>query len=335
MNVDKKTAISIIAAIVQAAQAAQATGKSPLKKVLLFGSTVRGVREADLDLILEVDPETFEKYHGFCTVVLDGVRPLSDDPLEHFYGHSWDYFSPKIARSKAALEAIGVSVDRLNLGELEEYMDIICLPEGWDDKTTAVHKTLKMSIADSRDPKFLENAAASKEQFFPEDATATVAPKPADVSKQIFVAARHGDYDHDENLSEGGRQQMQRLATAVREVVSGSDLKISLLCSTAPRAEQGGKILIEALGIPEDRTVFHECFWVDSGHAGNMETARQLIETTLSDDTVVVLLAHLDVVPYVAKFVSGKLGAKGQIYDTSYGQGFMVTEGGISLFPSA
>lgn len=328
---NKNVAMKIVTAI---AQAAQAVKGSPLKKILLFGSTVRGVPEADLDLILEVDLETFEEYSGFCVAVLDGIRPFSDDPLVRFYGHSWDYFSPKEARSKAALNAIGVSVEHLNLDELEEYLDVICLPEGWDDKTSAVYANLKPFVADSRDPDFLEKAAASKMQLFPQvqaSAEEVEVKKPA--SNQIFIAARHGSYDHSENLSEGGKKQMQRLAEAVKEVINGSDLKVSLLCSTAPRAEQGGKILIEALGIPEDRAAFHRCLWDDSEHPGDYQRARQLVEESLQDDTLVLLLSHLDMVPDVVRFVRDKLGTKGDIGSVYYGEGLMVTAEGVSAFP--
>lgn len=328
---DRNTAMRVASTI---AQAAQLVPSFSLKKIWLYGSVARDGWGNDLDLIFEVDSDTFGQYVGQCVAVLDGIRPFSDDLLSGFYGAYWDYFSPKVGRSGAAAETIGVDIGLLGLGISEEEFDIICLPVGWDDKTTVVYKNLKQNLTGSRDPDFLEKAAASKMQLFPQvqaSAEEVEVKKPA--SNQIFIAARHSSYDHSENLSEGGKKQMQRLAEAVKEVINGSDLKVSLLCSTAPRAEQGGKILIEALGIPEDRAAFHRCLWDDSEHPGDYQRARQLVEESLQDDTLVLLLSHLDMVPDVVRFVRDKLGTKGDIGSVYYGEGLMVTAEGVSAFP--
>lgn len=325
---NRNIAMRVASAIVQAAQAVEG---SVLKKIWLYGSVARGGSGNDLDLIFEVDHETFGKYAAYCTVVLDGVRPISDDPVFGFYSLRWEYFSPKADRSKAAGSAIGIDIDQLDLRVTENELDIICLPEGWDDKTTEVYKNLKQDLANSRDPNFIDNAAASKMQLFPQVQAPAEEKKP--VSNQIFIAARHGDYDDDLNLSEHGKGQMQRLASAVKEIINGSDLKISFLCSTAPRAEQGGRILIEALGIPEDRFAFHECLWDDSGHRGDYQKANQLVDEVLQDDTLVLLLSHLDMVPDVVLFVREKFGVRGGISEVQYGKGLMVTAEGISAFP--
>ncbi|MFZ3044244.1 MAG: hypothetical protein WA058_04040 [Minisyncoccia bacterium] len=151
--------------------------------------------------------------------------------------------------------------------------------------------------------------------------------------KQIFIAARHGSYDDDHNLDSYGKKQMELLAEAVKEAVNGHDLQISLLCSTAPRAEQGGRILVEALGIPENRAVFHECFWDDSYHPGNSQVARALVEEHLQDGTLVLALSHLDMAPGLAMFVRTKFGRKDRIDDIGYGQALMVTPEGVSILP--
>lgn len=327
---DRNTATKIAAAIVQAAQT---VANSSLKKIWLYGSVASCGSGNDLDLILEVDHAAFSEYAGQCTVVLDGVRPVSDDLLFGFYGAYWEYHSPKAERSMVAISTVGIAVEQLNLRISEEILDIICLPEGWDDKTTTVYGELQQALARSRDPNFLRHAAASKKQLFPVVSTEEVEMK-EDVARQIFIAARHGSYDDETlNLDDFGKKQMELLAAAVQEAINGSDLKISLLCSTAPRAEQGGKILIEILGIPQDRAIFHECFWDDSYHRGNAKVAQVFIEEHLQDGTLVLALSHLDMVPQIAYFVRKKFGTKGNIDEVQYGQALMVTPEGVSIIP--
>lgn len=129
---------------------------------------------------------------------------------------------------------------------------------------------------------------------------------------------------------------MGQLAEAVHNVINGSDLKIYLLCSTAARAEQGGKILVDALEIPEDRAVFHECLYVDNGHRGDWDVTVSLVERFLQDNALVILLSHVDVVPAIARFAARKIGVQGDsVRDSGYGQGWMVTAEGVSGFPRA
>ena len=150
--------------------------------------------------------------------------------------------------------------------------------------------------------------------------------------KRAFIAARHGRYDGSFNLNDSGKKQMLQLATAVREVVNGYDLKISLLCSTAPRAEQGGRILIEELH-PEGDVIFAECLWDDSAHPADYTVAQQLVEPLLQDGTLVLVLSHLDLVPHIAGFAAGKLGVSARLSETSYGEGWLVTPEGAFIFP--
>jgi phosphohistidine phosphatase SixA len=153
------------------------------------------------------------------------------------------------------------------------------------------------------------------------------------ILKKVLIAVRHGSYDDNLNLSEHGKKQMENLAVAVKDAINGHNLKISLLCSTAPRALQGGEILVEMLGIPQDCTVFHECLWDDSHHPGDSRAACALVEEYLQDGTLVLVLSHLDMVPNIARFTRDSLGAKGNIVGVDYAQGMMVTQEGVSIFP--
>ncbi|MFZ2167246.1 MAG: hypothetical protein WAV50_00040 [Minisyncoccia bacterium] len=148
----------------------------------------------------------------------------------------------------------------------------------------------------------------------------------------IFIAARHGEYDRTFNLNDKGKKQMKDLAAAVKEVVNGHDMKISLLCSTAPRAEQGGRILIEELN-PQGEVIFAECLWADKRHPADYEKAKQFVEPLLQDGMLVLVLSHFDLVPHLASFAAVKLGVSAKLSETSYGEGWLVTPEDAFLFP--
>jgi broad specificity phosphatase PhoE len=65
--------------------------------------------------------------------------------------------------------------------------------------------------------------------------------------KHLFVA-RHGDYDGDYRISNYGRQQMETLGKAIKQVLNGSSAY--LVSSTAPRALDSSEILAVELGLP-------------------------------------------------------------------------------------
>ncbi|MFA6503296.1 MAG: hypothetical protein WCT45_03530 [Candidatus Paceibacterota bacterium] len=152
---------------------------------------------------------------------------------------------------------------------------------------------------------------------------------------RAFIAARHGDYDRQRNLSEAGREQMARLAAAVKEVVSGSSVPITLLCSAAPRAKQSGQILMDALNIHKDRAAFHDCLWVDRDHAGDWDVTKQLIGASLDDGALVLVVSHVDTIPSITRFVHTLFGIEGCVHETGYGRGFIVTPENMSIFPPA
>ena len=148
-------------------EAALKVPNSPLKKVLLYGSIINAGMGRDIDIVLEVELKTFQEYTGLCMVVLDGVHPFSEDLLESRHSAAFDYFSPKGPRSKAALKTIGLAIEKLHFGVLESSLDIVCLPEGWDDVKSQVHCDLKVALRSSRDPQYLERVLYSKLQVFP------------------------------------------------------------------------------------------------------------------------------------------------------------------------
>lgn len=146
----------------------------------------------------------------------------------------------------------------------------------------------------------------------------------------IGIFVRHGGYDKDGNLNENGKASMEKIALRVKEV-NTNDLPILLLCSTAPRAEQGGKIIMRMLEIPEDQAIFHRCFWNDNKNPGDFAIAKEMVNLSvmqaLKEEMVLLSISHLDMVTSLAEFVHKKLGGDGRnIYDLGYGSGWMIDQ---------
>lgn len=151
--------------------------------------------------------------------------------------------------------------------------------------------------------------------------------------RTVFVAVRHGNYDGNQNLSSAGARQMMAIAGKVQSI-NRDYLPISLLCSTAPRAEQGGKIIGRILRIPPERMVFDQSLWEDNTHFGNRSRVWELIDAHLWEDGILLGLSHLDMVPRMAYYVAKKLGHDPMGFGNSgYGCGWLVNEHGFFKFP--
>lgn len=152
------------------ARVAQTTRNCSLERLFLYGSTVNNGSGHDIDLILEVSLDKFKDYAGYCGVVLNGIRPFSDDLLDQNYpfpGPEWEYFSPKEPRSKSALATICVDIRTLKIEVPREALDVVCLPKGWDDEKSSIFHDLGLLLRNSKDPHFLFNAKRSSRQIFP------------------------------------------------------------------------------------------------------------------------------------------------------------------------
>jgi len=146
----------------------------------------------------------------------------------------------------------------------------------------------------------------------------------------IFVAVRHGSYTG-ENLNEAGATQMRKVAEQIRKIKNGG--RIVLLCSTAPRAKQGGEILIEELGLQEENVIFNECLWDDNRHWADVGKVTELVDANLSGNVVLVTISHLDLIPRMACYVAGKHGHEKSFGESSYGQGWIINSQQCATFP--
>jgi len=152
-------------------------------------------------------------------------------------------------------------------------------------------------------------------------------------NRTTFIVCRHGSYDGNANLSPNGIKQMKYLVEKVKEINSAG-LPVALLCSTAPRAEQGGEILIKALDIPAERTIFDESLWEDNGHCGDGKRVRQLIDEHIGGGAILLSLSHLDMVPSMAYHVAQKFGHTNRFSDSDYGCGWLINSAGCAAFPN-
>jgi len=150
--------------------------------------------------------------------------------------------------------------------------------------------------------------------------------------KTVFIAVRHGSYDDDNNLSQRGKEQMMRVAQQVKEI-NVDDLPVVIICSTAPRAEQGGQIIAKELNVPGERTFFNECLWYDNHHYVDRREVKKLVDDNLREDAILLWISHLDLVPVIASHAAEVFGYDKRFDDSSYGSGWFITSEGIRSFP--
>lgn len=142
--------------------------RSPLQRIWLYGSLTLHSPGADIDLVLEVDEATFRAYARHCAVELDGVNPMTNRLLMgDLSGPARDSFSPKEARCKAAITAIGLDPETLILPVGLETLDLICLPETWDNRRGSLYRSLSAHAALSHDPDFLDYVIDRRELVYP------------------------------------------------------------------------------------------------------------------------------------------------------------------------
>ena len=130
--------------------------------IYAFGSCTRGGGANDVDLLLEVDCDTFDNYlHQVTTHGIHAQLKTVVDPDDEF----WSYFSPTVERSKLALGCLGIDTrtwgKELNALVPIDDIDLICLPSNWRDQKTEIRRKLDASVR-QHDQQFfsrLENTA--------------------------------------------------------------------------------------------------------------------------------------------------------------------------------
>ena len=150
---------------------------------------------------------------------------------------------------------------------------------------------------------------------------------------KTLITFRHGCYDGSGNLSPIGAEQIVDVAKMIQKI-NMAQLPITLLCSTAPRAKQGGDILIKRLHIPEELAIFNENLWQDNHHSGDFNQVMKLIDENFREDAILLCLSHLDTVSNIARYVAGKFDHKTKHFgESSYGCGWFINHTGCSSFP--
>ena len=149
----------------------------------------------------------------------------------------------------------------------------------------------------------------------------------------VFIAVRHGHYNRNQDLSQEGAEQMRTIAGLIKEI-NTAGLPISLICSMAPRAFQGGQIFIEELAIPEDRVTFTDGLWDDNNHHADRSEARKLVADNLHENSILLALSHLDLVPTLARHVAEKFGHQRGFGESEYGQGWLISRESCQQVPA-
>lgn len=142
-------------------EAAQQVPHSPLKKIWLYGDVAKAGMGSSINFIFEVDLVTFSRYVEFFWYVSEGVRAFTGEARDNVI---FDPSSLRGERRVAAFMTARVDADRLHLNVLEDSIDIIVFPTGWDNVASAMHHGLKATL---RDPDHLQGIVGSKVQLFP------------------------------------------------------------------------------------------------------------------------------------------------------------------------
>lgn len=137
-------------------------------KIYLFGSIFYYGHGNDIDIIVEVPIEVFEEYKARCLVLHDGIIPYSKRLVADYHSLYWSYFSPAQTRSEEALRTICVELDSMAcFTKGSVFLDISCLPVGWDKIDSEIFSALNKEFRGTIDPDFLINACATSKQIFP------------------------------------------------------------------------------------------------------------------------------------------------------------------------
>jgi phosphohistidine phosphatase SixA len=151
--------------------------------------------------------------------------------------------------------------------------------------------------------------------------------------KGVFIAVRHGYYDEMENLTPGGKEQVRCIAQKIREL-NTAGLPLTIICSTAPRAEQSARIIVEELEVPKERTIFDKCLWLDNNHFTKFSDVKKFIEPHFYRDMILLAISHLDLVPNLAAYAAEKMYGRTEIFnDSDYGAGWLIDNNGHHRFP--
>ncbi|EFK95845.1 protein containing Phosphoglycerate mutase // Nucleotidyltransferase [sediment metagenome] len=103
-----------------------------------------------------------------------------------------------------------------------------------------------------------------------------------------LIIARHGEYDHEMNLSTYGKEQMRKLAqTLIPYATEGT---LCVLSSTAPRAIQSAEVLGQALHTEPET---YESLWSETDRPTQLNAVLALIGEHENCDTLIIV-THLE-----------------------------------------
>ena len=147
---------------------------------------------------------------------------------------------------------------------------------------------------------------------------------------KALVIIRHGLDDEDRNLSPQGIHQILDAIQAIKKFKIHS-LSPTLLCSTAPRAQQSGEIIAKELLIPSEQIVFSPSLWRDGEVMGDPNVANRLVKKMFSEDNLLIILTHSISIPEIVQHL---MKTSRGYNDFKHAQGFSIINDGKALpFP--
>ncbi len=139
----------------------------------------------------------------------------------------------------------------------------------------------------------------------------------------LFVA-RHGNYNLDRRLDYYGRQQMEVLGKAIKEILNGGSARV--ISSTAPRARDSSEVLIEQLALPEFKQVPYLWSGNDAPEDSfyynpDRDRLMKLVNERREGVNGLVMVTHLEVAEELPSyFLKKELGKDEYVGEISKGQ---------------
>lgn len=124
--------------------------------------------------------------------------------------------------------------------------------------------------------------------------------------KQLFLV-RHAKAasenpmlpDHDRQLTDEGREQAEKLALRLKK----AEVKPSMiLCSSAIRAQETARLLMEGLGLPATKIIVNPELYQE-----DLEQLIEVIKQIPATDTQVMIVAHNPTLSWLASYLSNDL----------------------------
>lgn len=124
-----------------------------------------------------------------------------------------------------------------------------------------------------------------------------------------LIVCRHGDFDANRRLSFAGKEQIRALAWVLRSYLARDAACVKLLTSTAPRAVDSARLLIQTHDIPDTNVIHSDKLWCGDG-LRNQDDVTALLQVAHAADgaDVLVVVTHHEYCASLPSMYAHRLG---------------------------